>query len=454
MTFSESRFNSVAKALGFDISWSDSNKDRAVVDKIAEHIYRTDHLASSFSVAGGKYHAVTDRLVVGNPKLFQELTEAIQNHGDSSDPIKTDTAFEALQAGAKTIIIPGLKLNEDEYPDFLIIQSFETYVSPLEADKHETVAFLATVNGNGGSKGMESPTADMMKGADLRDIIRYPENGHPVNKIGVLRDNDIVYSAFNPAKQAYEKKLLSDAKKPTPQENFDALFSVSKYFSNSFGYLITVMGSQLSKGAKAEEYVEAVKTAFYNKTSFAFTTLADQYAALKEKSAGDTVDGVYLPFARVLVEEARKTLILSEEDKIKEAALKAKSQEVLHTAIGKFTWNGKQMGRQDYYKALEELSSPKEREDVAKTFAAMAIAAHSSENGLFSTIDTLNKMAVKYGYKNYPDMVVRVQNLSDLESFDKMMAAWAAKHGHELEAFIAELKDLNGGKSVNEWDVP
>ncbi len=453
MAFSESRFNSVAKALGYNISWSDTNKDGVVVDKIVDHISRTDHLASNFSVVGGKHHGVIDHLVVGNPKLFQELTDAIQSHGNSSDPIKTETAFESLQASAETIVIPGLKLNEDEYPDFLLVQSFETYVSPMDADKHETVAFLAAVYGTADSKKMESPTADMVKGADLKDIIRYPGKGYPLNRIDVLPDG-VGYSAFDPIKQKYEKQSIAAAQKPSPQENFDALFSVSKYFSNSFGYLVTVMGSQLSKGGKAEEYVETVKTALYNKASFAFTTLSDQYAALKEKNAGDTVDGIYLPFAMVLVEEARKTLILSEEDKIKEAALKSKSQEVLHTAVGKFTWNGKQMGRQDYYKALEEVSSPKDREDIAKTFAAMAIAAHSSENGLFSTIDVLNKMAVKYGYKNYPDMVVKVQNLSDLESFDRMMAAWAVKYGKELEVFIAQLEALNGGKPVNEWDVP
>ena len=124
-------------------------------------------------------------------------------------------------------------------------------------------------------------------------------------------------------------------------------------------------------------------------------------------------------------------------------------------ARGKFEWNGKKMGREDYYRALLTVGDPREREEMTVAYDAVTISAMSKEEvGLFSAIDKLNEMAARYGYKNYAEMVVKIYNFASVESFVKMMDDVYARRGAELEQFVKELEGLNGGLMVNEWDVP
>ena len=205
--------------------------------------------------------------------------------------------------------------------------------------------------------------------------------------------------------------------------------------------------SEFDKGGEVDNYIADINSTFYNRLSFAFRALEGSYPNFFRADQ--------LPFARVMIEEARKNLVLSEEDKRLEGKLKSDSAKLFGEERGKFEWNGKKMGREDYYRALLTVKDPKEREDMTKAYDAVTISAMSKEEvGLFSAIDKLNEMAARYGYKNYAEMVVKIYNFASVESFVKMMDDVYARRGAALEQFVKELEGLNGGLMVNEWDVP
>ena len=240
---------------------------------------------------------------------------------------------------------------------------------------------------------------------------------------------------------------------PSFKTVFDTLFDIHTYFSNAYGAFNVVMGAEFDKGAKAEKYYTELQSEMYNRLSFAFQKLEHDYAKLAQQG-GDMVKDVYLPHAKVMIDEARKNLIMSETDKKLEAELRTASFETFTKQRGEFKWKGEKMTRPAYYKALEVTTDPKEREDLTSAYAAVTINVFKGEKGLFGAIDKLNVIAAKYGYSDYADMAVRVYNLAEIKDFEAMMDEWSNQYGGELKGFVDRLREINGGKEVNEWDVP
>ncbi len=477
MGLSEARFNDIAKSLQLNVRWEDKNTDgkrdpgeltvgkgedaATEAKKVEDRAAKLDEQASSFITSGvSKFKQRSQSFILGNPVLAQEIMNVVKAHGDSQKPIETLSPMNGVSTESKTRILSGLNFDGDSHPDFLLVQSFEIFVAPSEEDKRETVAFLAVVSGAAVSDRSGLPTSDMIKAAKLLAISSCAGSGNPIRSVVVQKGTEpnvdlVKYQAFDPSTQSFVSKDvdLAGGSPVSSADIYNSLFKISAYFEDTTGYLSSALLAQRSKGEDAENIKKKAVAALYNRLSFAFGELERRYNTLKVRGGVDVIDGVNLTFARVLIEESRKSLLLSEEDKNREGEIIARSQKVFGAERDKFQWNGKTMSRSMFYNKLATIEDPKEREALAAAYSVSTIAASKQDGGLLSAIDKLNEIAQRYGYQNYADFSLKVNYGTDEVSFRKSIDQVSAKDGEKLDAFLNELKSANNGQPVHGWDV-
>ena len=389
--------------------------------------------------------------VIGSPSLYDEVTQAIRNHGDRADSIPFSQSFQELRMPITSRLFKKLKLRGEGAPaDFLLLRSMEVFTFPGEENKRGTVGLLVYVPGTAESeKGSEVTEAMIDKGI-LLSAAYLAGDENPIRQLELiagkqkgtqsLRFNEMgVVKTFDPSSSA-SPQTLND------KNLFGALFAAQTFVANNLNYLYLLFAVNDIGTAADEEYKKST-AAFYNQFALGFKTLEKRQ---KNLPVGDR------PFARAAVFAAKQTLALPKADLDKAAELSSHSSKLLDEALKKFRWQEgnwakKPMTRAEFYSVLEETADPAKRRNLVEGYSAAVLSAH--KEGLFEMVPQLNAIARKNGYASFPDYNDRVFFGTTPKEFEQTVESFHAKYGSEIGRFIDELKELNGGKPVYEWDV-
>lgn len=433
--------------------------------------FQTPTDPKKFRVKGDPYTVTTtDEVIVGNPTVLKELTRLIPAHGTSQEPIRTLTPWDAVKMPVTTHIIGGLNLNGDAYADFLLIRSFEIYVEPqANPADHKTISFLIKVPGSEAALGKEEPTIDMIKQGVILAVATHAGSSHPITDVAVSQSKKagqtdrVTYRLYDAAAGKYVDRTVPtaagvqtiEAQYATDRALFDALFDIQAYVFNSLGYLVILQGAEFSKGIKAAEQASKSATQVTHLLNAPLMQLASRY----EVVAGDPMlreyytrqDPDLLPFMKAMAKYAKEELLFSKADTDKVIELATNSEKLMTQALENFRWEGKRLTRAEFYQALREIEDPAKRRELVESYSQVVLNAH--RHGLFPMIDELNLIAQKYGYENYAEYVGHISHGIAPSQFDRQAKAYHAANEAKLKAFVAELTELNGGKTVYEWDV-
>lgn len=399
--------------------------------------------------------------VIGNPKVYDEITEAIRQHGNNQGTIQIQTSFQETRLPITTHLFKNLKLNNDDHGDFLMVRSLEVYTFPGQEAKRGWVQLLTFIPGTTESDKTNEPTDTMIQHSILLSAAYFLGAPQPIGQLTLTDKNNDKIDEIQFTDRGQTKTY--DALKPNQTFNdqalFDALFNAQAFLFNQVGYLDILLAVHDIGNKAAEAQVKSITT-FYNQLSFGFQTLKTCYQnilkspRLKAKYEKEKPD--FLPLSRIMIAEADKVLALPKKELDKIAELSTRSEKLMKEALDQFRWQEgdwakKKMERAEFYKTLAETTDPAKRRDLVEKYSAVVVGAH--QQGLFPMIEELNKIARQYGYKSYPDYYDRVNYGMSPEDFAALVESFHQKSSATLAEYIGELQKMNGGQPVYEWDV-
>lgn len=424
--------------------------------------------AKGLTTVAPRWKQSTQKILVGNPAIYDELVKLIGEHGDSQAPIKTKTPWDAVKMPVKSKLVEGLKLDASGQTSSLLLLSVKIYVEPQARDKRRTISFLIQLPGDSSQDSNEAAAEERLKQGIVLAVASHDGNISPFKGFVIEnRQGDpldyVHYKRFDAQKNKFVSETLpySGASLPLAEQYrhdrvlFDALFEIFGYTNNSVGYREIQQGAEYDVGSKAVEEGSKAFTRFAHIMAAPMLRLADRYDAIVNNpelvAYYNKQDPDLLPFMRTMSISARKDLLLSREDSDHITELSNKSDKSMNAVLEEFRWKDKSLTRSEFYQVLRETKDPQEREELLKAYSQTVLKAH--EQGLFPMIGELNQIANKYGYANYAEYIGQIMHGITPDEFAQKVDDFYANNKDRLVEFVRQLTGLNGGKPVHEWDV-
>ncbi|MBI2981406.1 MAG: hypothetical protein HYY44_03775 [Deltaproteobacteria bacterium] len=375
--------------------------------------------------------------------------------------------WDAVRSPITTRLFEGLNLDGDSHSDFLFLVSLELYVEPQARERQKTTCFLVRISGNEDSDKTGSPSVEMIKKGALLAVASHPGSSHPITDLKIARRPDgrseVSYKLFDAAKKEFVPRNVDNGPVARNREEqyqndrhlFDTLFDVQSYLLNSLGYFFILQGAEFSKGTAANEQASKSVTMMYNSLSAPWNHLITRYESIardpEQVAYYQERDADFIPFMKAMAIAGRKQLFFRREDSDKTAELATRSERLMTESLASYRWKGKGLTRAEFYQTLRETEEPVERRQLLEGYSEAALKAH--REGLFPMVGELNGIARRYGFANYAELVGRLFNGITPMEFDKLVRGFYDANEARIKAFVAELRELNGGKPVNEWDA-